>query len=283
MLRIPVTGLFFALSLLLAACGSADLPNIAPAAGGPLYVSKKPDRSGATDLANAQLKGKVYIFAKLDGLSRATFYLDDKTRSRKPYRTEWGAPFDLLGGAVRSARPFDTATLKDGPHTLTVALTLAGRRTQVVHASFTVRNAVAVPTPTPPTDLSSTLLSLVNDARRSGYDCRSAGVFAAAAPLTLEPRLTKAAQGHADDMNVNTYFSHTGKDGSTLGTRVTRTGYSWWGLGENIALGYPDAAAVMAGWLGSDGHCANIMNPSFTQLGVGKSGSYWVQVFARPQ
>ena len=134
-----------------------------------------------------------------------------------------------------------------------------------------------------PSDFASTLLTLVNDARRSGYDCGARGVFAATGAVALESHLTAAAQAHADDMNAKNYFSHTGQDGSTVGTRVSRSGYTWSWVGENIALGYPDAGAVMAGWLGSDGHCANVMNPNFTHLGAGKSGSYWVQVFARPR
>lgn len=124
------------------------------------------------------------------------------------------------------------------------------------------------------------MLRLVNDARRSGYDCRSRGVFAPTSEVALEPRLTRAAQGHADDMKTNGYFSHTAQDGSTVGVRTTRASYTWSRVGENIAYGYPDA--VMSGWLGSDGHCANLMNPGYTELGVGKGGTYWVQVFARP-
>ncbi|MFN2323641.1 MAG: CAP domain-containing protein, partial [Trueperaceae bacterium] len=55
---------------------------------------------------------------------------------------------------------------------------------------------------------------------------------------------------------------------------------SW---GENVAAGYPSVDAVMAGWLGSDGHCANLMNPGFTEFGAGESGRYWTQGFARPR
>ena len=299
-MRNPAKGLLLMLSLLLVACGAADLPGVATAAVGPLYVSTRADRSAASGLANAGLQGKAYMFTKLSGLRRVVFYLDDKTRSRPPYRADGTAPFDLVGGGSSGALPFDTARLKDGAHTLTAALTLTSGRVQVVHAPFTVRNAAPTPTlaptptptptpaPTPapapapaPSDFSSALLTLVNDARRSGYDCGAKGVFAATGTVALESRLITAAQAHADDMNAKGYFSHTGQDGSTVGTRVSRSGYTWSWVGENIAMGYPDAGAVMAGWLESDGHCANVMNPNFTHLGVGKGGSYWVQVFAR--
>jgi len=291
------------LTLLLAACsGTADLPNLTTAATGPLYVSASADRSGAVGLSNTRLQGEVYIFARASGVRKAAFYLDDKTRSRAPRHMEWSAPYDFMGGSRSAANPFDTRTLKDGAHTLTLALTFTGGRTQVTHAAFNVENAAVTepaptpepspaPTPTPspdpapaqPTDFASEMLRLVNDARRSGYDCGSRGVFAATAALTLESRLTSAAQGHADDMNSQGYFSHTGHDGSTVGSRVTRQGYAWSRVGENIAYGYADADRVMAGWLSSDGHCANIMNPGYTELGVGKGGLYWVQVFARPR
>ena len=297
-MRNPAKGLFLTLSLLLAACGAADLPEVATTAVGPLYVSTRADRSAASGLANAGLRGKTYLFAKLSGLRQVMFYLDDKTRSRPPYRADRATPFDLVGGGSSGALPFDTAKLKDGAHTLTAALTLTSGRVQVVHAPFTVRNAAPAPTPTPtpiptptptptptpaPSDFASTLLTLVNDARRSGYDCGSRGVFAATGAVALESRLTTAAQAHAADMNANGYFSHTGQDGSSVGTRVSQSGYTWSWVGENIAMGYPDAGAVMAGWLTSDGHCANVMNPNYTHLGAGKSGSYWVQVFARPR
>lgn len=162
----------------------------------------------------------------------------------------------------------------------------------MIHTAFSVQNATVTepaltpsptPAPTQPTDFASEILRLVNDARRTGYTCGSRGTFAATGALTLQSRLTNAAQGHADDMNTHGYFSHTGRDGSNVGSRVTREGYSWSRVGENIAYGYPDADAVMTGWLKSDGHCANLMNPNYTHLGVGKGGSYWVQVFARPQ
>ena len=131
----------------------------------------------------------------------------------------------------------------------------------------------------PPTELGRVMLK-VNAARLSGYDCGVKGVFGPATALKLQPQLNAAAQAHADDMNAKAYFNHTAPDGSTAGERVTRTGYRWSRVGENIAYGYNDADAVMAGWLASDGHCANLMNPGFSELGVGKSGDYWVQVFA---
>ena len=142
------------------------------------------------------------------------------------------------------------------------------------------------PAPAPsasPTALEAELLGLVNEARARGHDCGAEGVFGAAGALTLESRLTAAAQAHADDMNQNGYFGHAGQDGSSVGDRVDRAGYAWRLVGENIGSGYEDAASVTADWLESDPHCANLMKPDYLHMGVGRSGEYWVQVFGRPR
>ena len=100
-----------------------------------------------------------------------------------------------------------------------------------------------------------------------GYDCGAKGAFKSKTALKLEPQLSAAAQAHADDMKTNDYLSHTAPDGSTVGTRVTRTGYRWSGVGEHITQGYKNVDEVMSGWLKSDGHCANLINPGFSELG----------------
>jgi len=140
------------------------------------------------------------------------------------------------------------------------------------------------PWPFPVVDETAVALhELVNDARGSGRSCGTRGWFDAAAPLALEPRLTRAAQLHSEDMHDAGAMSHTGSDGSTFTQRIDRQGYAYATAGENVARGYPTPEAVMAGWLGSDGHCANLMHGGFTDLGAGESGAYWTLVFARPR
>lgn len=110
------------------------------------------------------------------------------------------------------------------------------------------------------------------------------------APVAASPQLAQAAQWHADDMAARNYFAHDAligaPHGSSPGERATNAGYTWSTVGENIARGQRTPRAVMAGWLGSEGHCANIMRPTFTDAGYGLStagnGPYWVQVFGRP-
>ena len=81
--------------------------------------------------------------------------------------------------------------------------------------------------------------------------------------------LAMAAYLHSEDMAWNGFFSHTGSDGSSAGVRITRQGYPWTAYGENIAVGYTTVSSVIQGWLGSEGHCRNLMSPAFTEIGAG--------------
>lgn len=87
--------------------------------------------------------------------------------------------------------------------------------------------------------------------------------------VTLNAQLNQAAQGHSFDMGCNFFLSHTGSDGSDPGLRIDNTGYYWLTWGENVAAGYSTAATVMNGWMNSPGHRANILNGSFTEMGIG--------------
>ncbi|MFE3644580.1 CAP domain-containing protein [Streptomyces sp. NPDC059169] len=100
-------------------------------------------------------------------------------------------------------------------------------------------------------------------------------------PVTVNAKLTKAAQDHSQDMAAHKNMSHTGSDGSDPGDRITRAGYSWSTYGENVAYGYSTPESVMQGWMTSPGHKANILNCSFKEIGVGlaQPGSYWTQDF----
>ena len=60
---------------------------------------------------------------------------------------------------------------------------------------------------------------------------------------------------------------------------MERQGYNWRTYGENIAKGYANEKDVIEGWINSEGHCRNIMNPNFQEIGIGKEGEYWTQVF----
>ena len=140
-------------------------------------------------------------------------------------------------------------------------------------------------------DFSTRLLQRINQLRASGADCGSSGQFAPAPAVAWNAQLTQAADGHSQDMAANNYFQHTSQDGRTFTQRIEATGYSWSAAGENIAAGYASVDAVMDGWTQSAGHCANLMNQNFTEIGVacvpGTSATtysnYWTMDLARPR
>lgn len=112
-------------------------------------------------------------------------------------------------------------------------------------------------------------------------------VKAGCGALTRHSALDSAAQGHAVDMGVHDYFSHTGRDGSSPWDRTGRAGYpSRSGQGENIAAGQADPVVVVRGWMSSTGHRKNLLNCKFKSIGVGYATSstgpyrhFWVQNF----
>jgi len=126
------------------------------------------------------------------------------------------------------------------------------------------------------------LLSLINTERTAGRFCGST-FYSATSSLSWATKVETAARIHSDDMYRNNFFSHTGSDASSTGDRLTRVGYTWRTWGENIAWGYTSEESVVTGWLNSEGHCQNIMNPAFSEMGLSRVGKYWTQVFARSQ
>lgn len=136
----------------------------------------------------------------------------------------------------------------------------------------------------------ASILARVNQYRAAGASCRSAGTFGPAAALAWNTKLTQAAAGHSLDMASKNYFSHTSRDGRTFVDRINATGYAWSTIGENIAAGYSSVASVVDGWMASDGHCANLMNPNFRDVGMACAASssstyrtYWTMNLGRPR
>ena len=125
----------------------------------------------------------------------------------------------------------------------------------------------------------SKILQLINNVRQTGCNC-GATSMPPVALVAWNDKLAKAAYDHSVEMNANDYFSHTGLNGSNAGQRITAAGYTWKTWGENIANGYTTEQAVVSGWLSSEGHCKNIMGVNFKEMGVGRQGNYWTQVFA---
>jgi uncharacterized protein YkwD len=101
-------------------------------------------------------------------------------------------------------------------------------------------------------------------------------------PLGYSPALQAAAQAQADHLSRTGGLSHVGPGGSTPRTRAARAGYRACLIAENVARGQPDVSTVMADWMGSPAHRANILNAQVTQYGIARSGSVWVLKLARP-
>ncbi|WP_345456614.1 CAP domain-containing protein [Actinoallomurus oryzae] len=100
--------------------------------------------------------------------------------------------------------------------------------------------------------------------------------------LHVDAHLRTAARAHSKDMRVRRYFEHNSPDGRTPWDRIKAAGYSRPGA-ENIAMGYATAQAVVAGWMKSPGHRANILNCSLKAVGIGveygSGGPWWTQDF----
>jgi uncharacterized protein YkwD len=137
--------------------------------------------------------------------------------------------------------------------------------------------------------LASRALQLVNEARARGARCGTR-TFSPAPPMTLSGTLAGVASGHAIDMAEHNYFEHQDLAGNSPADRVRAVGYREKLVGENIAYGPESVEEVVQGWLDSPGHCENIMDPRFEQMGIAYSagrttrrGLYWVQLLAAPR
>lgn len=134
-------------------------------------------------------------------------------------------------------------------------------------------------------DTEQALLDAHNEARGLSRQC-GGEAFPAVGALSWHCTLADVSESHSRDMATINFFSHTGSDGLSPFDRMTNAGYEYRTAGENIAAGQRDVAQVMDGWLNSPGHCRNIMNGSFTEMGGAKvdaSGSdfptYWTVKF----
>lgn len=124
------------------------------------------------------------------------------------------------------------------------------------------------------------VLDLVNRRRAEGADCRSQGSFDPAGALVMDPVLQCAARLHSVDMVERGFSDHVNPDGKDPFDRIAAAGYSGgFPQAENIASGYRTAEDVMNGWMSSDGHCSNIMDPEFNEIGIGVYQNHWTQKF----
>jgi uncharacterized protein YkwD len=135
----------------------------------------------------------------------------------------------------------------------------------------------------------SRALQLVNEVRARGARCGDRS-FAPARPVKLSTTLAGVAFGHADNMARHDYFEHEDLAGRSPADRVRAVGYQEKLVGENIAYGPKSAEEVVQGWLDSPGHCENIMDPRFAEMGIAyaagqasRRGLFWVQLLVTPK
>lgn len=134
------------------------------------------------------------------------------------------------------------------------------------------------------------VLDATNAARATGRQCGDTWM-AAAPPVAWNKQLAAAALAHSRDMAERSYFSHVDGRHQEAPQRAEAQGYGWRKIGENIAHGQVSAQEAVTGWIDSPGHCQNLMNANFTEMGAGvaihqakqHSTAYWTQVFATPR
>ncbi|MFJ8577512.1 CAP domain-containing protein [Micromonospora sp. NPDC093277] len=190
----------------------------------------------------------------------------DTLARTSPTASPTGSP----SAAPSSARPSPTRTATPQSNRTTASSRQLQRT--AAPSSTTARTTSA-------SGLSAELQQVVDlvNAERAKAGCKA---------VTVNDKLTLAAQRHSQDQADHKTMTHDGSDGSNVGERLDRVGYAWRAYGENVAWNQQSPAAVMDAWMNSSGHRANILNCSFTQIGVGvarSNGPYWTQDFGTPR
>jgi uncharacterized protein YkwD len=199
-------------------------------------------------------------------------------------------------------RPLTTTTddLSVTPSTPATTPVTTGRRTTATPAPTPTRSKSTSPTPTPrrttrapsrdgsrtpkpsvtstPTRTSKpTATKTTTSAPSGGSGTAEAQVLkltnderakAGCGPLRTNTALTNAAEAHAADMVDRHYFAHDSLDGRSPFDRMKAAGYRGGAMAENIAVGYQSPAAVVEGWMNSPGHRQNILNCTYTVIGI---------------
>ncbi len=126
----------------------------------------------------------------------------------------------------------------------------------------------------------SEMLNAVNAIRIEGCQCGNKRM-PPVSKLKWNEKLERSALSHASDMAKHRYFSHYSRKGEDVGKRVDKFNYNWLVVGENIAEGQRNFQEAMQDWLKSPSHCKMIMDPKVDEMGIAKSGRYWVQHFGK--
>ena len=184
--------------------------------------------------------------------------------------------------AVCSVRTFATTThtVAKGDSLWKIAVKYSVGLSEIKSANPSIKNynliypgqVINIPTlPSSVTEFEGEVVRLVNELRESH----------GLKPLIQDWQLSRVARYKSEDMQKNNYFSHTSPTYGSPFNMMKSFGISYKTAGENIAKGYTSPKAVVDAWMNSPGHRANILNSSYTYIGVGyvASGNYWTQMF----
>jgi len=220
----------------------------------------------------------------------------DETPAAMPtsFGTATHTPTENLSTSTPTLQPTQTATRRLPTATSTWQPPTTTSTAQAATSTPTPQSPSATPTTVPPTatqaacsfsssaSYENTLIALINQERANQ------GIPA----MTTSSQLTAAARQHSRDMACNGFFSHYGSDGSSPFDRMAWSGFSYTAAAENIYAGggsYNSPQQAFYGWMNSPGHRTNMLNPTYTHIGVGyiysagsPYGGYYTANFARP-
>lgn len=146
-------------------------------------------------------------------------------------------------------------------------------RNRTVYITKPIQQENSLPNNTSQTNIENQVLSLVNIERAQR----------GLTTLKMDENLRSAARLKSSDMRQNNYFSHTSPTYGSPFDMLKNLGISYQAAAENIAQGYSTPELVVNGWMNSSGHRANILNNSYTHIGIGydANGHYWTQLFIK--
>jgi uncharacterized protein YkwD len=296
---LTVLGIFFGRSLI----GSSDTVSSAAFSGAslttPTTAAAEPEETyppTAPAVVDASLqslgvkKGKITLPGPA-GTVKGGFVMFVVDGPERVVRSDTSAPYSIK---------LDTTKLRNGTYTVTVLWTHKNKSSVASTSTFKVLNPKKKPVVKPSTSAGSASGSSNASGGSGSKPPATSGSYpnqvlqitnaerkkAGCKALSSNSELTSAAQAHSSDMARNHFFDHDSRNGDGPFDRVKAAGYSFSAAAENIAMGQQTPSAVMKAWMNSPGHKANIVNCTYTQLGVGyavEDGTpYWTQDFGKP-